>query len=120
MFWYLILVEPHSGSYLGRPLRRQPAAHAGRFNCLGPVDYRRQRRLTMKENSMSPVTLVLLVAVLALAVWFAWTCLADLAQTSDDQLALFPKMAWAVLIVVTIPLGGLLYLIYGKGPRRPA
>jgi uncharacterized protein YjeT (DUF2065 family) len=67
---------------------------------------------------MSPITFVLVLAGLALAFWFAWNCLADLARTPDEQLRVFPKMAWALLIVATIPVGGMLYLMYGKGPRR--
>ena len=67
---------------------------------------------------MQPVTIVLVVAVFGLALWFAGSCLADLARTPEDQLRVFPRLAWAVLIVVTIPLGGVLYLLYGRGPRR--
>jgi hypothetical protein len=67
---------------------------------------------------MSPTTFVIALAVIALALWFAWNCLADLARTPDEQLRVFPRMAWALLIVATVPLGGFLYLMYGKGPRR--
>jgi hypothetical protein len=56
--------------------------------------------------------------IFALALWFAGTCLRDLATTPDSQLRIFPKMTWALLIIITIPLGGLFYLRYGKGPTR--
>jgi hypothetical protein len=67
---------------------------------------------------MKPVTVVLIVAVFGLVLWCAGSCLADLARTPDEQLRMFPRMAWALLIVLTVPLGGVLYLMYGKGPRR--
>ena len=67
---------------------------------------------------MNPVTLLVIIALSAIALWLVWTCLADLARTPDEQLQVFPRTAWAILIVATIPLGGILYLIYGKGPRR--
>lgn len=67
---------------------------------------------------MNPVNGVIAAAIFGLALWFAWTCLADLARTPDEQLRLFPRMAWAILIVVTMPLGGILYLMYAKDPRR--
>ena len=67
---------------------------------------------------MQPITVVLVVAVFGLVLWFAGTCLADLARTPEDQVRVLPRAAWAVLIVATIPLGGILYFLYGRGPRR--
>jgi hypothetical protein len=59
-----------------------------------------------------------LLLVFAVAVWFAGSCLRDLARTPDHQLRVLTKPLWAILIVVTIPIGGLLYLRYGKSDSR--
>jgi ABC-2 type transport system ATP-binding protein len=56
------------------------------------------------------------VPVLAAAVAFAAWCLADLARAG--QVRYLPKWAWAVVICVSVPGGGLVYLIFGKA--RPA
>ena len=69
---------------------------------------------------MNPGLAIGLLLVFILVLWFAGSCLQDLARTPDYQLRIFPKMAWAVLIIATIPLGGVLYLVYGKGTNRRA
>ena len=56
------------------------------------------------------------VPVLAVAVAFAALCLVDLARAG--QVRYLPKWVWAVVICVSVPWGGLAYLIFGKG--RPA
>ncbi|WP_146605829.1 hypothetical protein [Micromonospora craterilacus] len=65
-------------------------------------------------------TLVLITAaaILSLVVWFDRRCLADLAQTSDHQLRYFDRSTWALIIVLSFPVGPMLYLMYGKGPGR--
>jgi len=57
-----------------------------------------------------------LLPVLALAAAFVAGCLIDLARARVRQL---PKWAWAVIICVQIPLGGLAYLIFGRDWTRP-
>jgi hypothetical protein len=52
------------------------------------------------------------IAVLASA--FAVYCLFDLSRSEVRYL---PKWAWAVLCVVSIPFGGVLYLLVGKVHR---
>ena len=56
----------------------------------------------------------LAVAVALMAVRFVQFCLADLARTS--HLRYLTRDGWTVLIIVTVPLGGMLYLTYGKAP----
>jgi len=56
------------------------------------------------------------ICVLAVAVVFAAWCLVDLARAG--QVRHLPKWAWAVVICVSVPWGGLAYLIFGKA--RPA
>ena len=45
-------------------------------------------------------------------------CLADLAQTSDLDLRYFNRNTWALIIVLSFPIGPMLYLLYAKNPRR--
>jgi hypothetical protein len=60
-----------------------------------------------------------LIAVLVPAVGFAVFCLVDLARATEVRY--LPKWAWAILcagIGLTIPWGGIAYLVFGK-VRRP-
>jgi ABC-2 type transport system ATP-binding protein len=57
-----------------------------------------------------PPTVV--IPVMAVAVAFAAWCLVDLARAG--QVRYLPKWAWAVVICVSVPGGGLVYLIFGK------
>jgi hypothetical protein len=61
--------------------------------------------------SMPPGSAVA-VPVLAVAVAFAALCLVDLARAR--QVRYLPKWLWAVVICVSVPWGGLVYLIFGK------
>jgi hypothetical protein len=65
-------------------------------------------------------TLITVVILLAVMVWFDARCLSDLARTRDGDLYYLNRRAWALLIVVTFPIGPMLYLLFGKGPRRYA
>lgn len=56
------------------------------------------------------------VPVLAVAVAFAAWCLVDVARAG--QVRYLPRWVWAVVICVSVPWGGLVYLIFGKA--RPA
>jgi hypothetical protein len=69
------------------------------------------------SNAMA-VALITIVVVLSLVVWFDSRCLADLARTSDRDLRVFNRNTWALLIVVSFPIGPMLYLMYAKGSRR--
>jgi hypothetical protein len=65
--------------------------------------------------SAQGLVLALLAAAAALLVLrFEQLCLRELAQTPDEQLRLFTRPGWTVLIVFFIPLGGLLYLTAGR------
>jgi hypothetical protein len=52
------------------------------------------------------------LAVAAVA-WVAY-CLVDLSRSDAAHL---PKWAWAVIIVGSVPLGGIVYLLMGRDPR---
>jgi hypothetical protein len=71
---------------------------------------------TMSSN----VTVVLITAVviLSVVVWFDRRLLADLAQTSDRDLRHFNRGTWALIILLSFPIGPTLYLMYAKGPSR--
>jgi hypothetical protein len=54
-------------------------------------------------------TILVLVAAM---IWFDWYCLADIAKAR--YVRYFTRQAWALLVVITFPIGGMLYLTYGK------
>ncbi len=56
------------------------------------------------------------ILILAAAVCFAACCLVDLVRTPDVRS--LPKWAWAIIICATIPLGGFVYLVAGRGPAE--
>jgi hypothetical protein len=58
---------------------------------------------------------IVLILVLALAAGFVVFCLVDLARA--EKVRYLPKWGWAILclgIGLTIPWGGILYLLAGK------
>jgi hypothetical protein len=58
--------------------------------------------------------LAALVPVVVVAVGFVVFCWVDLARAREVRY--LPKWAWAVICVVSIPLGGIVYLVLGR-PR---
>jgi hypothetical protein len=68
-------------------------------------------------NNMA-VALITVVAIMSVVVWFDRRCLADLARTSDWELRYVNRSTWALIIVLSFPIGPMLYLLYAKGPRR--
>lgn len=75
-------------------------------------------RAGVAMSNTTAVAVITIVVVLSLVVWFDSRCLADLARTSDRDLRVFSRNTWALLIVVSFPIGPMLYLVYAKGPRR--
>jgi ABC-2 type transport system ATP-binding protein len=66
----------------------------------------------MRLSPGSPVAIAILGAAVAFVAW----CLVDLARAG--QVRYLPKWAWGVVICVSVPWGGLVFLILGKA--RPA
>lgn len=62
---------------------------------------------------MSPsLTAALIVAVVATG--FAAYCVMDVARTDDRDILLLPRIAWAVVCVISVPIGGIVYLMFGR------
>ena len=51
--------------------------------------------------------------LLAAVAWIVY-CLVDLARSDVVHL---PKWAWGAIIVMSVPLGGILYLLVGRAAR---
>jgi hypothetical protein len=64
------------------------------------------------------IALITAVAILSVVVWFDRRLLADLAQSGDRDLRYFNRNTWALIIVVSFPIGPMLYVLYAKGPAR--
>ncbi len=60
---------------------------------------------------MSDIPWAALAPVLALLVAFAVYCLVDISR---NRVRYLPKWAWAVLCVIQVPLGGIVYLLIGR------
>jgi hypothetical protein len=58
--------------------------------------------------------LAALVPLVLVAVGFVVFCLVDVAHAGEVRY--LPKWAWAVICVVSVPLGGIVYLVLGR-PR---
>lgn len=71
----------------------------------------------MTSNDL--VAIVTMLVLLAALVWFDSRLLSDLAKTSDRQLRYFNRKAWALIIIISFPIGPMLYLLFAKGPRPP-
>jgi len=65
------------------------------------------------------VAVMTVLVIISVVVWFDVRCLADLASTSDRQLRYFDRRTWALIIVLSFPIGPALYLMYAKGAGRP-
>jgi hypothetical protein len=53
-----------------------------------------------------------LVPIVVIAVGFVVFCLVDLARA--DQVRYLPRWAWAIVCLISVPLGGIVYLILGR------
>jgi Phospholipase_D-nuclease N-terminal len=104
---------------LGRP-GGQPRPHAGfpaRRVAAGAVIYVAVVALVVGLGLAFPGP-EMLVPVVPAAACFAAFCLADLARAR--QVRYLPKWGWAVVCLIQIPLGGIIYLAAGKVPAaRP-
>jgi len=63
---------------------------------------------------MEDIPWAALAPVLVLIAVFLVYCLVDLARSEVRHL---PKWAWATICVISVPLGGIIYLTIGRKPR---
>jgi hypothetical protein len=58
------------------------------------------------------------IAAVALVIWWEYFCLTAVALT--DRVRFLPRWLWAVICLLQIPFGGVLFLLIGRGrpPRR--
>ncbi len=65
--------------------------------------------------SHTAITIALLiVAVLIVVVRFEMFCISDLAKTQDHELQVLSRRGWSLAILLSVPLGGIAYLMIGK------
>lgn len=57
--------------------------------------------------------LALIPVVLLSLVWVGWLWY-DISQREVQHL---PKWAWALIVVLSVPVGGIVYLLLGRSPR---
>jgi hypothetical protein len=56
--------------------------------------------------------LAALIPIAIVAVCFEVFCLVDLVRS--EEVRVLPRWAWALICVISIPLGGIAYLLLGK------
>jgi Phospholipase_D-nuclease N-terminal len=61
---------------------------------------------------MLPGLILVIVPLVILAVAWVVFCLHDLVRA--DRVRYLPKWAWAIVCLISIPWGGLLYVIFGR------
>jgi len=60
---------------------------------------------------MSGISLAAVAPLLILALAFVIYCWVDIARNDVKHL---PKWAWAIIAVISIPIGGVVYLVIGR------
>ncbi|AQZ61261.1 unnamed protein product [[Actinomadura] parvosata subsp. kistnae] len=65
----------------------------------------------MSADAIPVAAIVPLVIVAGLFVGY---CLVDLARS---DVRLLPKWAWALVCLLSVPVGGIVYLLIGRQPR---
>jgi hypothetical protein len=63
-------------------------------------------------SPVSPTIILVLATAVVLAVAWEVFCLRDLARA--DRVRYLPKWAWVIVCLISIPWGGLVYLIVGR------
>jgi len=64
---------------------------------------------------MEDLNLVAIAPIALLLVGFVVYCLIDVSRSEVRGL---PKWAWAIICIISVPLGGIVYLIVGRDSGR--
>jgi uncharacterized integral membrane protein len=68
----------------------------------------------MAQISSGDIPWAAIIPFLLLAVGFVVYCLVDLARSEVRYL---PKWLWALICILSVPMGGIIYLLVGREPR---
>jgi hypothetical protein len=68
--------------------------------------------LVARSSDAVPVAAIIPIAIIGVA--FVAYCLYDLSRSNVRHL---PKWAWAVICLVSVPVGGIIYLLVGRDHR---
>lgn len=67
-----------------------------------------------EEVIVTDINLAAILPLIILAIAFVVYCWVDIYRTDVKHL---PKWAWAIIAVISIPIGGIVYLIVGRESR---
>jgi hypothetical protein len=68
----------------------------------------------MNFDALTLVVIALAAAALVVVVRFELFCFRELAATRDGELRYLTRPGWIVVIAFSIPVGGILFLSYGR------
>lgn len=69
--------------------------------------------LVLAQVSADEIPWAAILPLIVLAVGFVAYCLVDVARSEVRHL---PKWAWAAICILSVPLGGIIYLLVGREP----
>jgi hypothetical protein len=58
-----------------------------------------------------------LIPIVLVAVGFVIYCLVDVWRA--EEVRYLPRWAWAIVCLISVPLGGIVYLVFGRGVKSP-
>ena len=65
---------------------------------------------------MSDISFAAIAPLLILALAFVIYCWVDIARNEVKHL---PKWVWAIIAIISVPIGGIIYLVVGRDPAAP-
>jgi hypothetical protein len=88
-----------------------------RFGSLSPLLYNYYNKhctAESKEITVSDINIAALLPLVILALAFVIYCWIDIYRSDVKHL---PKWAWSVIALISIPIGGIVYLVVGRENR---
>jgi hypothetical protein len=58
-----------------------------------------------------------LIPIVLVAVGLVIYCLVDVWRA--EEVRYLPRWAWAIVCLISVPLGGIVYLVFGRGAKSP-